>query len=214
MREGRLRPTEVIEAALGDSETVIPEDDATNALVLSPADARGERRVCGGLVSALAPVKVLGVALRRDDAYYADLCREFMTEAPVDIGVVHVGGDGTGSAIPDENVTAVSEAGDLTGTGIKITNYLKEFAGGEPTVVCFDSLTPLLQYAGVDRCYRFLDLTTRRIEQVCAVSHAHLNPDAHDDQTVESITQVFDTIIEPAGEGDAEVVPGWTVRPA
>jgi hypothetical protein len=214
MREERLRPVEVIEAALGDGETVIPEDDATNALIMAPSDAEGERAVCGGLVSALAPVKVLGVALRRDDAYYADLCRDFMDEPPVDIGVVHVGGDGTGSAIPDGNVTAVSEPSDLTGTGIKITNYLKEFSGGDPTVVCFDSLTPLLQYVDIDRCYRFLDMTTRRIDQVCAVSHAHLNPNAHDDQTVETISQVFDTIIEPADEGDEEVVPGWTVRPA
>lgn len=214
MSESRLRPVEVIEAALGDDEAVIPEDDATNALIMAPADARGEREVCGGLLSALAPVKVLGVALRRDDSYYADLCQEFMAEPPVDIGVVHVGGDGTGRALSDEKVTAVSEPGDLTGTGIRITNYLKEFAGGDPTVVCFDSLTPLLQYVDIDRCYRFLDLTTRRIDQVCAVSHAHLNPDAHDDQTVQAITQVFDTVVEPAGEGDDEVVPGWTVRPA
>jgi hypothetical protein len=213
MRKAAVTPTEVIEAALSDEETVIPEDDATNALIMSPADARGERAVCGGLLSALEPVKVLGVALRRDDTYYAELCREFMGVSPVDIGVVHVGGDGTGSTIPDEKVTAVSEPGDLTGTGIKITNYLKAFSGGDPTVVCFDSLTPLLQYVDVDRCYRFLDLTTRRIDQVCAVSHAHLNPDAHDDQTVQAIAQVFDTVIEPADPDDEEVVPGWTVRP-
>jgi hypothetical protein len=213
MSGARLGPTEVIEEALDDGEAVIPESDATNALIMTPADAPSHRAVCGGLLSALAPVKVLGVALKHDDAYYAELCQEYMDERPVDIGVVHVGGDGTGSRMPDENVTAVSEPSDLTGTGIRITNYLKEFAGGEPTVVCFDSLTPLLQYVDVDRCYRFLDMTTRRIDQVCSVSHAHLNPGAHDDQTVETISAVFDTVVEPAGPDDDEVVPGWTVRP-
>jgi hypothetical protein len=212
MSRRRLQPTEVIEAALGDGSVPIPEDDATNALIRAPSGATGERAVCGGLLGALAPAKLLGVGLRNDDGYYADICEEFMDTPPVEIGVVHVGGDGRGSVLDDDQVRAVAEPGDLTGTGIKITNYLKEFAGGEPTVVCFDSLTPLLQYVDLDRCYPFLDLTTHPMDQVCAVSHAHLNPKAHDEQTVEAISQVFDAIIEPAGPGDTEVVDGWTVR--
>jgi archaellum biogenesis ATPase FlaH len=105
-------------------------------------------------------------------------------------------------------VETVSDASDLTGIGINVTQLVKQAADSEnPTVVCFDSLTPLLQYVDAERCYRFLDVTTSRLSKVCAVSHAHINPRAHDDQTVQQLTTVFDTIIEHDGDD-------WAVRPA
>jgi hypothetical protein len=210
----RARPTasSAIQSVVGPDRTDLPNAEPTSALVLAPVDAPGERQVCGGLLSAFSPVNVLGVALRHGDAHFADLCREFMTERPSDIGVVDVGGDGTGVVLPDEAVSAVSEPGDLTGTGIRITNHLRSFPDEAPTVACFDSLTPLLQFVDLERCYRFLELTTGRLDRVCAVSHAHLDPNAHDDRTVETITQVFDTVIEPAGEVDEMDAPDWTVR--
>jgi hypothetical protein len=200
-----VSPVEVIDAAMTGETDTVPEGYSANALVLAASGQPGEQHLCERLLSALAPVNVIGVAIKNDRSYYHEQADRMETE-PARLGVVEVGGP---DAAATDQVKPVSEAGDLTGLGISVMHFVKEWATtDEPTVVCFDSLTPLLQYSEPDRVYRFLDVTTRRLDRVCAVSHAHINPLAHDERTVQQLMSVFDAVVEPETDGE----PTWTAR--
>lgn len=112
------------------------------------------------------------------------------------VGVVTVGDS---SAAPDGVVTdSVSTASDLTGLGITIGRFLSEWE--EPVLVCFDSLTSMLQYVDVQTAYEFLHAITGQIHAAGARSHFHIDPNAHDDQHVASITSLFDAKVSLQGE--------------
>lgn len=105
-----------------------------------------------------------------------------------------------------EIVDTLSNPADLTGLGIKLSEVLKEWSHNDyPTVACFDSLTALLQYADLQTVYKFLHVLTGRFAAADVTAHFHLDPEACDDQTVSTLTSLFDTVFEL--EDDE-----WTVR--
>lgn len=209
-----LGPGELIESVLAGDDPDVSTGYSANALVLAPSGQAGETRVCGELLSVFDDVNVLGVAVEHGPGYYERVWERHFDGSVARLGVVDVGTD----AADTEHVRAVADVGDLTGIGITVTEFVRRWADAdEPTVVCFDSLTPILRYTELDRAYRFLDVTTGRLDRVCAVSHAHINPLAHDEQTLQQLMGVFDAVVEPAdADGDAGDDPaaGWRVRRA
>ncbi|MFC7081754.1 DUF7504 family protein [Halorussus caseinilyticus] len=149
-----------------------------------------------------------------------DTCvRDWLTRAGTksrNMRVVSVGettrsasANASGDDVPapgDDVVDTLSNPGDLTGLGIKLSEVLKQWSGdGGQTVACFDSLTALLQYADLQTVYKFLHVLTGRFDAADVTAHFHLDPDACDQQTVSTLTSLFDTVIE-LDNGE------WTVR--
>lgn len=98
---------------------------------------------------------------------------------------------------PNRPVETVSSPNDLTGLGIRITEFLTDWEENDnQTVVCFDSLTALLQYVELETAYEFLHILAGRMATVDAFAHFHMDPEAHDEQTVESITTLMDAVVE------------------
>ena len=117
------------------------------------------------------------------------------------------GGDG-GLSLPgpDAPIETVSSPNDLTGLGIRITEFLSDWADNDNrTVVCFDSLTALLQYVELDTAYEFLHIITGRMASTDAFAHFHMDPDAHDEQTVEIVTGLMDAVVEVDEEGGRNI---------
>jgi hypothetical protein len=164
--------------------------------------------VPGRLLQSLAPSQLLGVGLQAGDARFARLCRSHLDRPPAGIGVVDVGGDGSAMELPPGRVTGVAEPSDLTGIGMAMTKFLRAFDGGPPTVICFDDLTPLVEFVEPDRTTRFLDVTTDRLDTAYDFAVASINPLAHDDDVLDRLETVFDVVVEDDEDGD------WTVRPA
>jgi hypothetical protein len=97
---------------------------------------------------------------------------------------------------PNKPVETVSSPNDLTGLGIRITEFLTDWEENDNrTVVCFDSLTALLQYVELETAYEFLHILTGRMAAVDAFAHFHMDPEAHDEQTIESITTLMDATV-------------------
>jgi hypothetical protein len=95
------------------------------------------------------------------------------------------------------STTTVSEPGDLTGIGIKMNKALSAWTeDDEHTHVCFDSLTTLLQYVDTKRAFQYLHVTTKRIESAEATAHYHIDPNAHDEQTLATIESLFSDVFE------------------
>jgi hypothetical protein len=171
---------------------------ATNILLEQPS-LGGGRDVCTSLLTEAEPQNVLFVTFTRQ----ASACVGQLDDEAVDnVGVITVGD--ASAAVEDDTVVTdtVSTPSDLTGLGISIGKFLSEFE--EPVLVCFDSLTSMLQYVTVQTAYEFLHAVTGQIHAANARAHFHIDPSAHGDQDVAAIASLFDARVS-LGDSDPEV---------
>lgn len=191
-----------------------------SVLVLAPAM---DRRVDGCCVDVSRPgpptdVSLLCVALNGSEDGVVDRWTAHAGSPPGRTAVVTTGGPTRGAAASpggrtatpvagDLRTTSVSDPGDLTGLGIKISQCLSSWEGREAEIaLCFDSLTTLLQFADLQRVFRFVHLLTNRVASADARGHFHMDPNAHDDQAVATIRSLFDRVLELDADGT------WRVR--
>ena len=110
-------------------------------------------------------------------------------------------GDGFG---PNVTVDRRS-ASNLTGIGVDVSRALKAHDDETELSVCLGSLTTLLQYVDTQVAFKFLHVTLGRLDAADGTVHAHLDPDAVDEETVATLATQFDSVLERSGGG-------WTVR--
>ena len=167
-------------------------DGATNILLEMPPMGGG-RDVCTSLLAAhVDDPSVLYVSFTQQASACVDKW-EAGGHSAANLGVVTVG-DASQVVDRDDVVTeSVSSASDLTGLGIQIGQFLSEW--DPPVVVCFDSLTSLLQYVDFETAYEFLHAITGQVHAAGARAHFHIDPDAHDPKQVAGITSLFDASV-------------------
>lgn len=176
--------------------------DATTIMLGAPSMSQGTDGLCVDLLTpeGSGPVSVLWVTLTRSPEQCLESWRAERDTDPDDFGVIVVGDvPGTGGTdVDNQAVKTVSSPSDLTGIGITVG----EFVSGrdEPITVCFDSLTALLQYVDLETAYEFLHALTGQLYSVGAVSHFHIDPNAHDRQTVDTLLSLFDAEVDLSGE--------------
>jgi hypothetical protein len=86
------------------------------------------------------------------------------------------------------------EPADLTGLGITVSERLTNWQRSESLLI-FESLNTLLAHIELKRVFRFLHVLVNRVESTGATAHYHLDPSAHDDRTVATLTSLFDTVV-------------------
>lgn len=177
--------------------------DARNVLLAAPSMTGGEAEACTDLLTSSNPAEanVLWVTFRGDATDCVDQWFAAADAEPGNAAVVVVG-ESPGTVPEGVTVEHVSSPSDLTGLGITIGELLTQL-GGSP-VVCFDSLTAMLQYVEVETAYEFLHAITGQLYAADARAHFHVDPTAHDRTTVDSIASLFDAVVE-FGEGDPVV---------
>lgn len=131
-----------------------------------------------------------------------DRLRRRAGSQPARLDVVDVGGvlrsatsASTSTTLQPGLTVHTAAPADLTGLGITLTELLTA-EDGPRTVLCFDSLTMLLQYVDVETAYRFLHVLTGRISAVGATGAFHMDPSAHDEQTVGAMKSLFDGVVD------------------
>lgn len=172
-------------------------EDTTNILLEEPP-LGGSREICTTLlVEGVSEPNVLFVSFTRS----ASDCVAQLDDVG-NVGVITVGDAST--AVEREGVVTdnVSTPSDLTGLGISIGRILSEWR--EPVLVCFDSLTSMLQYVDIKTAYEFLHAITGQIYAAGARAHFHIDPSAHDSQDVAAISSLFDARVQLDGD-DREI---------
>lgn len=198
-------------------------DPPASVLVLGPQMEPAVDGACASLLSDADPLRgnVLLVTLLESPDRRLDALRRWAGQLPGRVAVVSVGDSmrsagaagasnwpgsaagagadhGTGSASRGNiRTTSVSDPGDLTGIGVKIEQVLSAWTDEDaPTRTCFHSLTCLLQYADLDRVFKFLHVLTSRIEASNGLAHFHMDPTAVDDRTLATVRSLFDVVSE------------------
>jgi hypothetical protein len=105
-------------------------------------------------------------------------------------------GDRLDAAAPpdiDARVRTVGSPGNLTDIGVTLTETL-ESQSADRTLLCFRSLTVLLQYAPLDEVYQFLHTLRTHVDRADTAAHFHLHEDAHGEAVVNTLRSVFDRV--------------------
>jgi len=167
--------------------------------------AIGARR-CARVVSEPEGADVLVVAFAGSPARWLDTWRAVVDDPPRATFVVHdaaswLAGDPRDRvetvASPDTTVQAelVNSPGNLTDLGVTLLEALEAHAAHDPrTILCFQSLTVLLQYAPLDEVYQFLHTLVGHFDRFDAAGHFHLHERAHDAETIDTLRPVFDRV--------------------
>ncbi|MFB6163899.1 MAG: hypothetical protein ABEJ31_01960 [Haloarculaceae archaeon] len=211
-REGGESVTHSRERVADRELTPLPERG--NVLLLAPSIGRSERAACMDLCSrhALDRTKLVHVLFMESAAERYRAVERRLRGHPAESAVLVVGsGGGVGARGPEPpadsyHVHQVTDPADLTGLGMALNRCLAEWADPDVQLaLCFDSLSILLQYADLERVFRFLHMITGRLAEVAATSHFHLDPAAHDAQTIAQLSQVFDSRVEVDDAGERTV---------
>ena len=105
----------------------------------------------------------------------------------------------------DDRIRYASSPVDMTGIGIDISELLNEFyvdRGLRRNRILLYSLSTLLMYSNLQTVFRFLHVFTGRIQSADALGIYVIDSTAHDDQTLNTLKQLFDGIIEVGEDVD------------
>lgn len=191
-----------------DDATVTP---GTNVLVTGPP-LSGKRRLA---LSVLAHGSDLGegavVVTTRDsaDRVLADYEQLVTSPETVDVGIVDCVTKHQGRSARDTDVVKyASSPEDMTGIGIKFSEFVEEFhveRGLDGIRVMVDSLSTLLMYSDVQTVFRFMHVFTSRIENADALGVHVIESTAHDDETLNTLKQLFDGVVDVDIDGEVTV---------
>lgn len=191
---------------------------ASTVLVLAPSLESRDDEACLDLLTVTEPAweNVLSVTVTQSAGERLHLWDTNIGERPARVRIISTGEftrSSTAKALPSQppteplHIESIADPADLTRLGITINTFLSEWADREQqAVACFHSLTPLLQYADLQRVFRFLHVLISRFQILDTVAHFHLDPTAHDAHTVNTLTQLVDAVVEFDAEGE------WIVR--
>ena len=175
----------------------------TNTLVMAPSLSSAKQSTCLSLLEAdkRQRLDVLRITYSASPAELVESWRETHGALPGRMGIVVVGdGAGLGRAsdadLPDSVFVTTANPNDVTGLGMRLNNYLSDHESDTQLAVCFDSLTELLQFTDVQSAFKFLHMFTGQLREVDAVGHFHLDPGAHDEQTISRLKPAFDDAVE------------------
>jgi KaiC/GvpD/RAD55 family RecA-like ATPase len=112
----------------------------------------------------------------------------------------------------NDQVKYVSSPVDMTGIGIQLSEVLEEFyrrRNVEHNRVMLHSLSTLLMYSDLQTVFRFLHVFTGRLQSVDGLGLFAIDSTSHDDQTMNTLKQLFDGVVTTHEEGEPTVrLPG------
>ncbi len=103
------------------------------------------------------------------------------------------------------NIKRASSPVDLTGIGVKISQFLEDFwmkKNIRKTRLCINSLSTMLMYSNIQTVFRFLHVFTGRVKAAGAIGIYLVEDGMHDDQAIATLKQLFDGVIEVKQEED------------
>jgi len=110
--------------------------------------------------------------------------------------------------VPTSDTATIRRASspvDLTGIGVKISQFLEEFRikkNIRKIWLCINSLSTILMYSNTQTVFRFLHVFTGRVKAAGAIGIYVVEDGMHDNQTVTTLKQLFDGVIEIRQEND------------
>lgn len=178
------------------TETELPElHDAANVLLLAPRDD-AKAKFDALTQHPLSGTNVLAVTCSPPEEWVKGWERH-AGRHPKAGGLVTIGRADTEFRHDHWQVSTVKHPGDLTSIGVESSEMLSTLSASSRSLVAgFDSVTTLLQHADLQQVFQFLHVFTGRVSSADARCYYHLDPAAHDEQTMATLAGLFDATLE------------------
>jgi KaiC/GvpD/RAD55 family RecA-like ATPase len=122
------------------------------------------------------------------------------------IGIIDCSSKSVGmGAFETENIKFASSPLDLTGIGVRISQFFENFLmknKNQKIQLHINSLSTILMYSNIQTVFRFMHVFTGRIKAAGALGIFVVESGMHDDPTIATLKQLFDGIIEITEEND------------
>ncbi|WP_255169672.1 RAD55 family ATPase [Natrononativus amylolyticus] len=190
----------------------------TNVLVAGPPLAGKRELALDVLASGAERGDGSIVVTTKDDASsilrtFGETVEHLEGEVPR-VGVVDCVTKQRGGTLEDDlRVKYAASPVDMTGIGISVSEFLQEFYevhGRTKNRILLSSISTLLMYADLQAVFRFLHVFTGRVQSANGLGVYVIDSTSHDDRTMNTLTQLFDAIVEV--EAGSETKP--TIRTA
>ena len=188
--------------------------DRSSTLILSPSTTL--KGVWEELrqTTSLETSNVMLVTYGHSPEAVRDAWRAQVGKTPKRLGIIGVGiadrhTDGESVSATDEDVlTTVRDPSSASDLGIAISLYLEDWATDDtPTIFGFHSVSSMLEHVGLETAFRFLHVLTRRLAGTETSGRFYLDPNVIDEQTVETLRPVFETVIEHEQPAEDPITP-------
>jgi KaiC/GvpD/RAD55 family RecA-like ATPase len=114
-----------------------------------------------------------------------------------------------GARLENESIKIVSSPMDLTGIGVKISQFFENFLMNKKilkTQLHINSLSTILMYSNIQTVFRFMYVFTGRIKVYGGLGIYVIESGMHDEQTIAILKQLFDGMIEIKSENDMNFI--------
>lgn len=154
---------------------------------------------------------VVTVTTRESAQHILDWFKERNLDMPMSrIGVIDCVSKTLGvTIVENESIKIASSPVDLTGIGVKISQFFDEFLMKKNTQkiqLHINSLSTILMYSNIQTVFRFLHVFTGRIKAAGALGIYVIESGMHDEQAVATLKQLFDGMIEIKSQEDKNFI--------
>lgn len=154
---------------------------------------------------------VVTVTTRESAQHILDWFKERNLVLPMSrIGVIDCVSKTLGVATNEnESIKIASSPVDLTGIGVKISQFFDEFLlkkKNQKIQLHINSLSTILMYSNIQTVFRFLHVFTGRIKAAGALGIYVIESGMHDEQAVATLKQLFDSMIEIKSQEDKNFI--------
>ena len=185
-------------------------EQASNVLLLAPLTPTGNR-ACLELLAATAPPEKANVAAVTytppPETWISDW-REHIDGLPAELAFIHANtvettGDDAETMIPSDVPVSRVDPNQPMDIIAPLSEQLTRWKGnGHQTLVSVQTLTILLEYVDFDTAFRYLHILTHRVQAADAIGFYHMDPDIHDEETVNTLKTLFDAVVEVSNDGE------------
>jgi len=123
-----------------------------------------------------------------------------------------------GIVLENENIKTANSPADLTGIGVRISQFFEEFFMKKNIMqiqLHFDSLSTIFMYSNIETIFKFLHVFTGRIKANGGLGIYIMESDMHGEQTMTILKHLFDGMIEIKSENDRNLIKvvGFSSKP-
>jgi KaiC/GvpD/RAD55 family RecA-like ATPase len=114
-----------------------------------------------------------------------------------------------GAEVENEYIKIASSPVDLTGIGVKISQFFEDFfmkKNIRKTQLHINSLSTILMYSNIQTVFRFMHVFTGRIKAAGGLGIYVIEGGMHDEQVIVTLKQLFDGMIEIQSENDKNFI--------
>lgn len=171
----------------------------TNILVTGPAMS-GKRRLMLDILARGAEAGDGSVIVTSNDTAgeIVQEYRQVVGDTDTYLRIIDTVSSQIGSEGVKEISRSVNSPGDLTGIGIEFSEVARnaEAEAVDRLRIAFDSLSPLLMYVDLQSLFQFLHVFTSQIQSQNWLGLFAIDPDSHEEQVVNTVSQLFDGMLE------------------